>query len=291
MNKLITGLLILFLLSALGACANPVPTPAPVPVLPTPHSFVRGPIVQKVKLSAASNRKVYSLSEPVITTVSIENLQAVPVVLTPDPPTIEFVLRDTSTGQEEIVETFALGAGQATLEPAGKVTYTLVWNQRNSHGEQVPPGYYVLFLQATKNIKVDGDEEYGVKDAFGILIRPLPESAERVLQINQLQTAKGSMFILERIELSPTGTKIYASLKPADPRIRVRLFEAEAEYSIDASPIKKADKSKIIYNEFHLWEIDPVPGDAKEITFVITRYGERVLDRVEGPWEFKVPLE
>jgi hypothetical protein len=258
---------------------------------PFPHSIPRGPIVQKIKLTTVPNRKVYSLGEPVIFTVSIENLQAIPIVLTPDPPTIEIILRDTSTGQDEIVETFAPGTGQARLEPAGKVTYTLVWDQRNSHGEQVPPGYYILYIQATKDIKVDGDEECEVKTAFGILIQPPPEPGEKVLQLNQSQTAKGSIFTLERIELNPAGTKVYASLKPAAPGIIVRLFEAEAEYSIDAGSLKKADKSEILFHEFHLWNLDPVPGDAQELNFNILRYGERVLDKVEGPWEFTISLD
>jgi hypothetical protein len=244
--------------------------------------------VQRIKLTAVSNRKVYSLGAPVMLDVSIENLLATQIVLTLDPPVIDLVSRES--GQEEIVKTFDLGMGQTVLGPAGKVTYTLAWDQRDHEGKQVPPGYYFFYLQPKGDIRVNGDED-GVSAAFGVLIRPLPESGERVLRPDQSLSAKGSTFTVERIELSSTGTKIYASLKPADPRIFVRLFEAEAEYSIDGGPLITADRSEILFHEFHLWSLPPVPADAQELHFNILRYGERVLDKVEGPWEFTIPLD
>lgn len=35
-----------------------------------------------------------------------------------------------------------------------------------------------------------------------------------------------------------------------------------------------------------VWDdLGPIPSDAKELTFIITRFGD-----VEGAWEFKIPL-
>jgi hypothetical protein len=37
---------------------------------------------------------------------------------------------------------------------------------------------------------------------------------------------------------------------------------------------------------YDLARLDPVPSDARKLTFTITRLGDW-----EGPWEFHVPLE
>ena len=281
------------------SCAKPAPTPTPAPAptaeAPFPNPY-RQPIIDMITVS---NRKIYSLGEPVIFTVSIKNLQAMPVVLIPNPPMIdiEIVLpsklpRPGQKADSEIVETLAPGTGQVVLEPAGKVTYTLVWDQRDSHGEQVPPGYYFPNIKINTDrgvLKVNGKRPSTSGNAFGILIRPPPEPGEKVIEMSQSRTAEGFTFTLERIELTSVGTRVYFYLTGGG----VLLAKAEAEYNIDAGPFKKAGLSKIpYYDAFYIWDnLDPVPSDAKELTFVITPYGERVSFRVEGPWEFKVPLE
>ena len=64
----------------------------------------------------------------------------------------------------------------------------------------------------------------------------------------------------------------------------------EAEYSLDGGPMKKAGRSGIGFLENgmrHIWDnLDPIPSDAKELTFTITRFSEW-----EGPWEFTASLE
>ena len=68
------------------------------------------------------------------------------------------------------------------------------------------------------------------------------------------------------------------------------MLHAHAEYSFDGAPMKEAGSSGIRFLDNgmkHSWDmLDPVPKDAKELTFVITKLGEW-----EGPWEFSIPLQ
>lgn len=81
--------------------------------------------------------------------------------------------------------------------------------------------------------------------------------------------------------------KVYTSIKPAEPGVTIFVFNAEAEYHFDAGHLKEAGPSQIFEHVLHIWEeLDPIPVDANELTFIITEFGD-----IKGPWEFKIPLE
>lgn len=78
---------------------------------------------------------------------------------------------------------------------------------------------------------------------------------------------------------------------PQDPNLAPPQFwiHAEAEYSIDGVAMKQAGPSGINFLQNgmrHVWNLDPVPSDAKELTFRITKLGDW-----QGAWEFNVALQ
>ena len=132
-----------------------------------------------------------------------------------------------------------------------------------------------------------------------------PQGAmEKSLDLNQSQTVSDIAITLERVELTADGANFYfffippgytapptePSLPPMSPSISIM---AKAEYSVDgitkyagtAGFNTKGDGIKLVWGGGP-GKLDPVPSDAKELTFTITQ-----LNDWEGPWEFKIPLE
>jgi hypothetical protein len=98
--------------------------------------------------------------------------------------------------------------------------------------------------------------------------------------------------------MNAVRTKIYTLTTPPGyslpegsppPELKSLMTHSIAEYSVDGGAIKqvksvggKADADGITLT----WdELDPMPVDAKEITFRITQLGD-----LQGLWEFKIQL-
>jgi len=125
------------------------------------------------------------------------------------------------------------------------------------------------------------------------------ETIEKVIELDQTQTVNGITITLERVELSASEARFYAFHVPPDyslpqgpdlPPPSLMALHAHAEYRFDGGPPKDAGISGIRFLDNgmeHIWSmLDPVPKDAKELTFIITRLGEW-----EGPWEFAISLQ
>jgi len=127
-----------------------------------------------------------------------------------------------------------------------------------------------------------------------------PQGAmEKVIELNQSQTVNGITLTLERVELSASEVKFYAFNVPPDyslpqgsdrPPPSLMALHAYAEYSLDNAPTIDAGTSGIRFLDNgmrHIWSmLDPVPKDARELTFIITGLGEW-----EGPWVFTISLQ
>jgi len=141
-----------------------------------------------------------------------------------------------------------------------------------------------------------------MKPSFGmtapILILPAEGAMEKTIEVNSSQTVSGITVTLERIEFSASGMKVYVfntppgySL-PQGPQLLPppMMMHVTAEYSVDGGAVKQAGPSAIRFLENGMepiWEnLDPVPKNATELTFTITKLGD-----MEGPWEFFIPLE
>ena len=122
---------------------------------------------------------------------------------------------------------------------------------------------------------------------------------EKVIELKQTQTVNGITITLERVEFSASEVKFYAFNVPPDyslpqgpdhPPPSLMKLHAYAEYSLDNGPMMDAGTSGIQFLDngmMHIWgTLDPVPKDARELTFIITGLGEW-----KGPWVFIISLQ
>ena len=330
MKKLITGLLMLFLLLASVACAGKtvppnsppppapasIPTPAtapvPAPIPPSAQPQVAPP--SRLDVMSVSDRAAYLPGEPVTIEFSFKNITSELIIINPSPPEIEIKLPeleiippDTLTLKAEVVKSLAPGSGQVELEPSENVTYTLVWDQRDSSGQPVAPGYYNPNIMA-RDIGINGVKAGGIGTAVRVLIQYPQGAMEKTIEVNRSQTVNGLTITLERVELTSTAARFYAFTIPPDyqppegedaelPPRRIPYLShmrgVYATYSFDGV-IRDAGSADfdirgdgIILAWAHPFEpLAPVPSDARELIFTIPRF-----DDWEGPWEFKIPLE
>ena len=137
------------------------------------------------------------------------------------------------------------------------------------------------------------------------LLIQYPQGAmEKTIEPSQSQTVNGITVTLERVELRAEGAEFYAFAIPpgySPPEVEGSdappdklpylgpMYPVHATYAFNgitkdaglASLGTQGDGIRLSWDE-----LDPIPGDAKELTFTITKFGEW-----EGCWEFRVPLE
>ena len=291
MNKLIIGLLVLFLLSMLVACAKAPPAPVPAPARPLPLEIEATPL----------ETTGYLPGEEVKILFVFKNISSESITVAPFLPRIE--IRRRSTG--ELVRSFPEGSEQLDISPVETVEYTLVWDQKDDNGRQVAPGWCSVSVNDfTISKATEPTIRMGSWRRTELLIQ-LPQGAMgKVIEVNQSQTVSDVTITLERVELSAMGAKFYAftftippdySLPP-HPSISTPsqwMFPIFAQYTVNGvtkdagrSSIGSRDNGVELVWGYHGAWVDPVPSDTKELTFTITRFGE-----LEGPWEFLIPLE
>jgi len=194
------------------------------------------------------------------------------------------------TGHELLVE----------LEPDETTTIDFTWDQKDTNGEQVPPGWYYV---TWKDPNVTGETVWKTGNVAMVLVRYSQGAIEKAIEVNESKTVKDITITLERIVLTAEEMVIYVRGTPAyiPPPSKNSQMEGFAEYSIDGGeviPLGGGSLWKENRSEFH-WGgrrpgvLDPVPNGAKELVFRIKNVSmTHVPDEiVEGPWEFKIPLE
>jgi len=285
---------------------EPSSTPAsvPPPTLTPPRTLAPP---GRLDVVAVSDRNTYLPGEPVTIEFSFINISSEPIVLSPDPPKMEIKL----PGREGVVQSLAPGTGEVNLEPGENITYTLVWDQRDSSRQQVAPGYYNTNIMA-RNMGINGTVAGGIGAAVRVLIQCPQGAMEKAIKLNQSQTVNGLTITLESVGLTSTATRFHAFVIPPDysppegedaelPPHRIPylndLRPVHATYTVDGvtKDARSADLDirgdGIILAWAHPFDpLDPVPGDAKELIFTIPRFGDW-KEPWEGPWEFRVPLE
>ena len=243
-----------------------------------------------IKVYSNLNKDVYLPGEDIVMNFAFQNVTAEPFQIDPFPPLIQI------SHQDEVWRSFPPGEAVKTLEPDEVTTYTLVWDQSDEQGQQVPYGNYYIKLghiksgDRTRSLSLSGTRQFLILPAQGVI--------EKTIELNESRTVDGITITLNRVELTAAGMKVYAfntppdyylSERPQPPPPEFMKLHAEAEYHLDGSPMKKAEPSGIrFYDEGvrHSWKhLDPVPKGTKELTFIITKLGDW-----EGPWEFHVPI-
>ena len=186
-------------------------TPPPAPPPPT-HPSVIPP--SALELEATTERSTYLPGETIEIELTFINMTDKPIIISPFPPEIEIVLPELPE-EEDVVKKFAAGSGQVELERGGEITRTLVWDQRDSRGQQVAPGYYNLNIDVN-DIHIDGKGIGGMGTCAEVLIQFPQGAMEKTIELDQPQTVNGFTITLERIEMSATEVKFYAFTIPPD---------------------------------------------------------------------------
>jgi|GEM_PF-1715520 len=286
MKRLIIVLILLLLLAA-GSCAKtpaPAPTLAPAPA-PGPEIFIEA--------DASMDKPSFLPGEDIVIELSFKNVRSEPFQLEPFPPQIE-IMRPSP--YDEPVRSFTAGTGSRSLEPGEVATYTLVWDQNDEQGQQIPYGYYYIKLGHVR--LGDNSMSLSLSGSRQLLILPAEGVIEKEIRVNQSQTVNNITITLEKVALSDLEAMFWAFNTPPGynlpqgpelPPPSMMALHAFAEYSLDGGPVKKVEPSGIrFYDEGvrHSWKhLDPVPKGTKELTFIITKLGDW-----EGPWEFHVPI-
>jgi hypothetical protein len=106
-------------------------------------------------------------------------------------------------------------------------------------------------------------------------------------------TDNGVTVEVNKIELKENGTDLYTFIVPPGYAggTEYHSFSFDAEYRVDDGdwkPARAASFGTGLYEEGmkRIWDLDPVPLNSQELTFRINR-----IDKLTGPWEFKIPLQ
>jgi len=292
---IVLSLLVIVALLAGGCVRSTPPAPAPAPgpsPAPRPEKYVK--IVQTV------DKDAYLPGEEVLITLSFQNVNTEPLELAHFPPVAVEIVEKPRLG--ELIRALPPGEDIRVLAPGETITHTLTWDQRDDQGKPVEPGHYRTSL---RYVYLDELPANVIMDIQGqaLVILPPEGVVEKTIEINESKTVGGITFTLERVELTAAMNTVYAFTTarlpepppphPGEP-VSDRFFGAVAEYSIDGGVREKAGfsdgLSKWRVQEDgvrHTWYLlGFIPKGSKELTFIITRFGD-----VEGPWEFRVPLE
>jgi len=273
------------------------PIPAAEPELPSKSEALPAPESELPFEAGISAKECNLPGEDVLYGIGITNLSSGIITIDPFPPAMWI----KPVGQDEAV--YSRAAGNRTLDigndyPDSWYHTKGSWDQKDNNGQQVAPGWYEISYEYVIIEKNTGKRYTANPTARFQIVHP--ESAmNKDLEVNQSVMVEGITVILERIELNPVEVTVYTfttppgySLPEEHPphELESLMINSTAEYSVDGGTIKhvrsgggKADSAGITLT----WdEIDPIPVDARELTFTITQLGDW-----KGHWEFEVSLD
>ena len=279
------------------ACINP-PRPGGPVSPPLSNSPVSLPYSG---LRIEGPQQVADYGAPVEISLIYKNTSADPIMVNPFPSDLAIMRLLDMQPNEAIIRSFPTGTEERVIEAGGKATQNLTWDQRDENGQQVVPGWYRVTGSAFFTNQVSkASGSLGQPRTATILVLPQDGVLVGNITINQPVTANGITFTLQCIELTATGMNVYGFHTPSNQNFWPT---AEAEYSVDGGPVKSAFRSGIpetssVENATeHIWgkrsdiSLDPISKGAKELTFRIVRLGYNDSGIIEGPWEFKIPLQ
>ncbi|MEA3442031.1 MAG: hypothetical protein U9R04_00860 [Chloroflexota bacterium] len=266
----------------------PTPTPAPTPTPPPPW-----PTPNFLELEATPAKSACLPGEDVEIEFEFKNASSESITITPFPPRMQ-VMRPRPW---ETIRAFAEGSEELRLQPGEIAKYTLVWEQQDDSGQQVAPGWYYLDVQGitvTKGTPPTTRSGMGFGTITKVLIQFPQGAMEKTIEVNQSQTANRITITLERVELSAGETKFYAFTttrltEEGTDTLLAKLIPIHAQYTVDGSAKDAGYAAERLLDQGTelIWNnLDPLPSDARELTFTITKFGDW-----QGPWEFNIPLQ
>lgn len=305
MKKLIiSGVVILavILLVPISCAAPPAPMPAPAPApapmpepAPTPTPLPAPESQLPFQIIISPEEAHYLPGQEVMIGLMIMNLSSGTITIDPFPPA-EWI---KPVDQDESVYSYAAGTRTRDIRPDLPPYLTKsIWDQKDNNGKQVAPGWYEVHYEYVI-IEQNTSRRYTANPTTRFLIVHPHSAMEKNLDINQSETINGITVTLERIELTSIGMTVYTFKTPpgyslhegnTPPRqYQSFLINSMAEYKVDGGSIKQAKpRGQFIKSGIRfIWDdLEPIPNDAKELTFTITKLGDW-----EGSLEFKIPLD
>ncbi len=284
------------ILPQFGGVMAPPPAPAPAPTVPAPTvpppvitipppapspapAPVPAPAPTPLEVSAVQTKTTYLLGEEVEIKLSFRNRSTEPVAINPFPPVLEI----TQAKTKALVRSVPPGTGAIALNPKETASYTATWDEKDNSGKQVAPGWYY----------------FSVKGIWGninkVLIQYPQGAMEKTIVLDRSRTVGGLTVTLKQAMLTGMNAKFTAfvippAYNPAKPPLTL---EALGNYVVDGvtkeaglASVAPSDSGLTLTWGYEEAPLDPVPSDAKELTFRVIKLGDW-----QGPWEFKVQLQ
>ena len=286
----------------------PIPAPTTPYEEPPPIIGPAGLIPLALQLEITPAKADHLTGEDIKLGFKFKNIVSEPVIITPFPPTIGVAplrMDDRKDWKEQVIRSFPAGPGELSLQPGETAKYTLIWDQKDDNEQQVIPGWYGIWGEVKTRVADEGIYTQCRSGRFGEVLIQYPQGAmEKDIELNQSQTVNGITITLERVELSPEGAMFYAFTTPPGYSLSQGralpppqwVIHAWAQYTVDGIT-KNAGPCDISFQDNGMrlswgngggWDIDkdwldPVPSDAEELTFTITKFGDW-----QGTWEFHI---
>jgi len=120
-----------------------VVTPTPEPELPILTAPPPAPLTEPVlKATATTEKGIYEVGEKITIEFSFSNVDSETVTIVAYPPQIDIL----NAENDQTARRFPTGTGKQELLPLETLEYTLVWDQVDDHGHQIPPGTYTIAI-------------------------------------------------------------------------------------------------------------------------------------------------
>jgi len=282
--------------------STPVPSPTPAPGITIAINFGEIPDITS------------SYGEEVEIKLSLTNHVSEPCILTPFPPETKIIELPNIIPPDRVVHTFPVGNNELELQPGESAFYSLKWDQKDDSGQQVPLGWYGVEVTATSRrlTEKEGGSIEGL--ATKVLVLPPQGVMEKTIEVNQSQTVTGLPFTwkqeeqkitvtitLERVEMTADSVRFTVLVTSSDYSLPQGielappqwLLEAYALYTVDGiikdagvAGMRPLEDGLQLHWGYEPENIDPIPSDARELAFTITKLGDW-----EGHWVFQVPLK
>ncbi len=259
-------------------------TPSPIPATSMEPPF-------RIDVSTAP---AHLPGELIMFGIGITNLSSGTITIDPFSPAMWI----KSVDRNEIV--YSSSGGQSTYDLQSGIPFLPTkdtWGQKDNNGQQVAPGSYEIGYEYVIIDQSTGKKYTATPTVRFQIVDPV-SAMNKNLDLNQSVTAEGLTVTLKRIEMNAVETKVYTFTTPPEyslstdhPPYQMEslMTNSTAEYSINGGVLKqvkssggKADAEGVTLT----WDnLEPMPLDAKELTFVITQLGD-----LKGRWEFKIKL-
>jgi len=315
---------VVVLVSALGcqqqveppSVPSPTPTPAPAPI----------PTKPKLDLKGIPQQAIYQIGEEIEIDCVFTNVYSEPLVVTA-------FYEDYNIKGLEIFsrqKTYKLGQFEVTrrsidsdmyevkVKPGEATTYRITWDQKDDNGEQVPPGWYSVYVGFQTQKATIPKVSRGSGPISRILIAYPQGHMEKTIEVNQSVTVNGLplewqgqvisidvTMTLEGIELTPETVKFfllatsphYILTYPKDPVLKLPSRPPwgniiYGQYCVDSvtknlgGAFQSFPREGVRFGWGVHNKIDPIPSDANTLILTISTWGDW-----EGPWEFHISLE